>query len=104
MSTSPLAGRVALVTGGASGIGRATVLALAAEGANVAIVDRTKRARKEVAGEATQSGVSAREFLVDLADSSTIEPLVNEVLREFGRIDILVNSAAVSGARTARWT
>ena len=91
-------GQVALVTGGASGIGRATVRALAAEGATVAVVDRDGTAAEAVAAEAAQSGASAKAFVVDLADASTIAPLVGDVLGAFGRIDILVNSAGLSGA------
>jgi NAD(P)-dependent dehydrogenase (short-subunit alcohol dehydrogenase family) len=98
MTGTQFEGQVALVTGGASGIGRATVLAIAAEGASVAIVDRDDTAAKEVVAEASGSGASARAFIVDLAEAATIAPLVAEILGEFGRIDILVNSAGLSGA------
>jgi len=92
-----LEGQVGLVTGGASGIGRATVLALAAEGVCVAVVDRDAGGAAAVATEAAAAQVSARPFVADLAGPGTIPPLVQGVLAEFGRIDILVNSAGVSG-------
>lgn len=96
--TGRLEGQVALVTGGASGIGRATALGLAAEGARVAVVDRDEAGAVAVAAEATGRGPAARGFTVDLSDGSVIQPLVDGVIAEFGRIDILVNSAGLSGA------
>jgi NAD(P)-dependent dehydrogenase (short-subunit alcohol dehydrogenase family) len=91
-------GKVALVTGGASGIGRATVRALAAEGATVAVVDRDEAGATAVAAEVTGVGGAATAHVVDLADPSAIAPLVERVLADHGRIDVLVNSAGMSGA------
>ncbi|HET6952283.1 MAG TPA: SDR family oxidoreductase [Acidimicrobiales bacterium] len=93
-----LAGQRAFVTGGASGIGRATVHALAAEGAHVAIVDRDADAAATVADEVTNEGGMARSFVVDLADPRAIDSVVESVLDAFGRIDVLVNAAGISGA------
>jgi len=93
----PLEGQVAVVTGGASGIGRATVQALAVAGARVAVIDRDAEGAEQVAKEAEQRGTEAKAFAVDLADAAAISPAVDAVLREFGRIDILVNSAGVTG-------
>lgn len=93
-----LTGQVAVVTGGASGIGRATVLALAGEGAQIAILDRDADAALSVAHETTAAGGVAKAFVVDLADPSAIDAVVRAVLAEFGRVDILVNSAGISGA------
>src|SRR5262245_43759631 len=98
MSGNRLTGHVAVVTGGASGIGRATVHALASEGARIAIVDRDADGAKAVAGEVTAAGGAATAFVADLADPSAIESVVQAVLGEFGRVDSLVNSAGVSGA------
>ena len=89
-----LEGRVAVVTGGGSGIGRATVLALAASGAHVAVVDRDAARAGAVL---TAAGRDARAFAVDLADAAAITPLVERVIDAFGRIDILVNCAGVIG-------
>lgn len=90
--------QVALVTGAASGIGRATALALAAEGAAVAVVDRDAEGATRVRDEVAATGVGATAFVVDLADGDAIDPLVHDVLAAFGRVDILVNSAGLSGA------
>lgn len=92
-----LEGQVAIVTGGASGIGRATASALAAAGARVAVVDRHAAGGEEAAAELVQSGSTARAFAVDLADAGAIDPLVATVVAQFGRIDILVNSAGITG-------
>jgi NAD(P)-dependent dehydrogenase (short-subunit alcohol dehydrogenase family) len=93
----PLADRTAVVTGGASGIGRATAIALAELGARIVVVDRDPDGTERAAAELEQSGAEARAFVVDLSDASAIDPLVNAILDEFGRIDILVNSAGVTG-------
>jgi NAD(P)-dependent dehydrogenase (short-subunit alcohol dehydrogenase family) len=94
-----LVGQVAVVTGGASGIGRATVRALAREGAKIAVVDRDEDGAKAVAEEASRAGVEARAFAVDLAEPAAVVTLVETVLNQFGRIDLLVNSAGISGGR-----
>jgi NAD(P)-dependent dehydrogenase (short-subunit alcohol dehydrogenase family) len=96
MAEQPLQGQVAVVTGGASGIGRATVLALAELGAAIAVLDRVADAAHTASKEAEQLGVKARAFEIDLADTGAIDGVVDAVLAEFGRIDILVNSAGVS--------
>jgi NAD(P)-dependent dehydrogenase (short-subunit alcohol dehydrogenase family) len=94
-----LDGKVAAVTGGGSGIGRATVNALARAGARVAVIDRDADGAETVAKEAEQAGAdAAKAFVVDLANRDAIAPLVQDVLEEFGRIDILVNSAGITGA------
>ena len=95
---SALEGQVAFVTGGASGIGRATVHALATEGADVAIVDRDADGATAVADEISSAGGTARAIVVDLADASAVDPAVDSAVAAFGRIDILVNAAGISGA------
>jgi NAD(P)-dependent dehydrogenase (short-subunit alcohol dehydrogenase family) len=93
-----LEGKVAAVTGGGSGIGRATVLALARAGATTAVIDRDGEGAERVATEAAQAGADSKAFAVDLADRDAIAPLVDVVLRSFERIDILVNAAGISAA------
>ena len=99
MPQAPLRDRVALVTGGASGIGRASVQALAEAGARVAVVDRDSSGAEQVAQQAELAQATARAFAVDLADADAIAPVVEAVLAEFGRIDVLVNSAGISTHR-----
>ncbi|MYE45354.1 MAG: SDR family oxidoreductase [Chloroflexi bacterium] len=91
-----LAGKTALVTGGASGIGAATVEELARRGARVAVLDREGEgaARNAAAADALTSGALALTY--DLGDTSGIPGVVAQVLDAFGRIDILVNCAGMS--------
>lgn len=91
-----LEGRVAIVTGGASGIGAATVLDLARAGAAVAILDRNgQEARNVAAKTAAETGSRVEAFTADLAATQTLGAVVDEVAERFGRIDILVNSAGI---------
>lgn len=87
-----LEGKVALVTGGASGIGAAIAQAYAAKGAYVAIVDLNAEAAE---GQAANIGGSSRSFACDVSDSDSVAAVVDAVVAQFGRIDILVNSAGV---------
>lgn len=88
-----IAGRTAIVTGAASGMGRATALLFAAEGAHVAVVDRDGVAAAAVA---EQCGEAARAYELDVADGEAIATTVARISADFGRIDILVNNAGVS--------
>jgi NAD(P)-dependent dehydrogenase (short-subunit alcohol dehydrogenase family) len=90
-----LAGKVALITGGASGIGRATALLFAREGAAIALADVNASAGQRVADEIIQSGGSAFFELVDVTRAADCHRLVESAIREFGRIDILFNNAGV---------
>ena len=92
-----LAGKVALVTGGSRGIGAAVARALAGAGADVAITYLSSRqAAEAVAGELRATGVRARSIQADQADPAAAAAVVGEVADEFGRLDILVNNAAVA--------
>jgi NAD(P)-dependent dehydrogenase (short-subunit alcohol dehydrogenase family) len=93
--TAPLAGKVALVTGGASGMGRATVLALAEAGASVAVLDRSAPGVTSVTEAIAKAGGQSLAVVLDLADLSALASTVERVVAEFGRIDILVNCAGI---------
>lgn len=88
-----IAGRVAIVTGAASGMGRATALLLASEGAKVAVTDLDLAACEAVAAEA---GANAKAFALDVADGEAIKATVAAIASHFGGIDILINNAGVS--------
>lgn len=88
-----IAGRIAIVTGAASGMGRATALLFAAEGARVAVTDLDLVACEEVAREC---GTDARAYALNVGDADTIARVVAQIAADFGGIDILVNNAGVS--------
>ena len=91
-----LEGKIALVTGSGRNIGRATVLKLAAEGAHVVVNSRTNQAEAEaVAREAQAQGVKALAVIADVARKDQVDAMVAKALSEFGRIDILINNAAI---------
>src|SRR5581483_6450786 len=91
-----LDGKVALVTGSGRNIGRATALKLAGEGAHVVVNARSNRAEAEaVAGEAERLGVKAIAVVADVAKKDEVEALASRALSEFGRVDILINNAAI---------
>src|SRR5438132_627852 len=94
---SELAGKVAIVTGGASGIGRATVAGLLQHGAAVAALDRDEAGATSAADEGRKTGGNAIAYTIDLVDTKLIPAIVERVLQQFGRIDILVNAAGVAG-------
>ncbi len=88
--------KVAVVTGGSSGIGRATALALAAEGAAVAVGGRKASALEEVTGTITSKGGRAISQEMDVRDERQMAALVDAAVQQFGRLDIMVNNAGVS--------
>ena len=91
-----LAGKVALVTGGARNIGRAICRALAAGGAAVMVNARTSRAQAdETAAMITQAGGKAAVHIADVTDAAQVRALVDATVKRFGRLDVLVNNAAV---------
>lgn len=103
-----LAGRVAIVTGGARGIGRTIAEAFGDEGAKLAIWDN-RPVVADTAREFSTSGLEAQAYVVDVRDSRLIDETVAAVLDRFGRIDILVNNAGVAilepseGVSDAHW-
>jgi NAD(P)-dependent dehydrogenase (short-subunit alcohol dehydrogenase family) len=91
-----LDGKVALVTGSGRNIGRATVLKLAAEGADVVVNARSNQEEAEsVAAEAREMGVKALPVLADVSNKEQVDSMVNMAMSEFGKIDILINNAAI---------
>ena len=87
--------QVAIVTGGAGGIGRVFSHGLAAEGAHVVIADLAEDAAQQLAAELTEAGHECHALCVDVGDASSTEAMASQVLDHFGRIDILVNCAAL---------
>ena len=91
-----LKGKVALVTGSSSGIGRAIALCLAEEGANIIVTGRDKARVSSVAKEVKARGVEVLTVLADLTIAEDIKKMVAAAIGKFGRIDILVNNAGTS--------
>jgi 2-hydroxycyclohexanecarboxyl-CoA dehydrogenase len=88
-----LQGKVAIVTGAASGIGRAISLELAAEGANLALADINLPAAQELAQQIRATGHKALPVKTDVTNSSQVRALVDQTIKELGQIDVLVNNA-----------
>lgn len=88
-----IAGRTAIITGAASGMGRATALLFAREGANVAVTDLDLAACEAVASEA---GCNAKAFALNVAYHDAIKRVTGDIAEHFGAIDILVNNAGIS--------
>ena len=89
-------GLTVLVTGAASGMGRATALVFAADGANVAVTDISAEATQAVADEIAASGGAAKAWTLDVADRDDITAVVDDVAAHFGGLDIVVNNAGIS--------
>ena len=90
--TEPFVDQVAVVTGAARGLGRATAERLAAEGARVALFDRDGAGAEAAA---RRIGQNAHAYTVDIADEANVQTAVDEVLGEHGRVDVLVNNAGI---------
>jgi NAD(P)-dependent dehydrogenase (short-subunit alcohol dehydrogenase family) len=91
-----LEGRVALVTGGSKGIGKATALLLAHEGTDVALVARDRQALDATVGEIGKlSGRRIKGYVADSGNDAAVKQAVSDVIADFGRIDVLVNCAAM---------
>jgi len=91
-----LEGKVALVTGASQGIGHACALALARQGATVALAARNQQKLDEVVAQITASGGRAAAFVIDVADEEQIKSGIKAAIGQFGKIDILVNNAGIT--------
>ena len=96
MSRGRVAERVAIVTGAASGIGRASAIRLAQEGAAVVCVDINEKAASECADEINKSGGVAYSARCDISDSTACNKVVADCVGKYGNVDILVNNAGVN--------
>lgn len=94
--TGRLNGKVALVTGGAGGIGTATAWALAREGASVAVVDIDESGAERVARGIEESGVAAIAVGADVAEESDVAAAITATIDRFGRLDVVHNNAALT--------
>lgn len=92
-----LTGKVALVTGALTGIGRATALAFAHEGAKIAVAGRRDDAGQALAVELRSHGAEAEFFRVDVRSDDEMRTLVDQTVARFGRLDVAVNSAGTEG-------
>lgn len=93
--------KVAIVTGGSRGIGKAVARELASEGAHVAIVAREQVALEKAAAELADLGGRVVPFSADTSDDASVSRMVAKVAETFGRIDILINGAAQPGGQSA---
>ncbi len=104
-----LTGKVALITGASSGIGEATALALAAEGAAVAISARREDRLEELVKRISDNGGKAYPIVADVSEEAQANEIVQKAQQELGRVDILVNNAGlmllgmIEGANTEDW-
>jgi 3-oxoacyl-[acyl-carrier protein] reductase len=94
-----LNGKVALITGGSEGIGKAAAEVLAEEGAHVVIVARRKDVLEATAAGIRSKGGSVLSIVADVTDAQAVERFVGEAVARFGRLDIVVNNAGTSSAK-----
>lgn len=91
-----LSSRVAVITGGAKGIGKATAIRFIEEGADVAIWDIDEEAGKEATQELATPSAKVKFYKVNTADLASVERATNQVIEDFGKIDILINNAGIT--------
>lgn len=90
-----LKNKVAIVTGGGSGIGRAIALRLAREGADIVVVDVKEELAEKTAEDTEKSGIRSLALKTDVSISADVDQMVKTAVKKFGRIDILVNNAGI---------
>jgi short-subunit dehydrogenase len=96
--------RCALITGASSGIGKATALAFAASGIDVALVSRSQDKLEAIASKAQETGVKAQAYVLDLAKIEQVKAGIEAIAAEFAGIDILVNNAGIAYTNTLEET
>lgn len=95
MNQGRLQDRVAIITGGAKGIGKATALKMAHEGALVIVLDILSEEASRVADELNSLGAKARAMTADVSKRNEVDQMVEQTLKQFGKVDILVNNAGI---------
>ena len=96
-----LDGKVALVTGGASGIGRATALTFAREGAKLVIADMNEDGGQQTVHTITENGGDATFVQVDVSNATEVEAMISKAVDTYGRLDCSFNNAGISGTGIA---
>ena len=91
-----LTGKKALITGGARGLGKATAIALAKEGVDIAISGRNEENLKQVVTELKELGVQATYQVFDIANYTDVQTGIAAIIKDFGTIDILINNAGIA--------
>ncbi|WP_420147940.1 SDR family NAD(P)-dependent oxidoreductase [Spirosoma sp.] len=97
-------GQVALVTGGADGLGKAIAQRLLAEGASVALFDRNATLLDKTSDELTAAGYLIRTYCVDISQEPQVKVAVEQVVADFGQLDVVVNSAGIVGPTSTNIT
>jgi NAD(P)-dependent dehydrogenase (short-subunit alcohol dehydrogenase family) len=100
-SEKRLLGKNIIITGAASGIGKAMALLFAKHGANLALVDINEEAVAEVAKDVEKRGLKAEYYITNVSESREVKQMAKNIFEDFGQVDILVNNAGIAGAFTS---
>ena len=100
MKAQRFSGKVAIVTGAGRGMGKATALTLAGEGASIVVNDVRREWAEAVSGEIQAAGGQAMTYVADVSDEAQVQAMVDSTVERFGTVDILVNNAGILRATT----
>ncbi len=103
MTTKQLEGKIALITGASQGIGAATARLFAQAGATVVLASRSEEELAHHVEEIKANGGEAMAVQTDVADAASVEALVKRTVDAYGRLDLAVNNAGISGGNTPWW-